>query len=137
MKSFSYLGKGWSFPPAFIKDKGVEMVSEDEDIRQSLSILLTTIPGERVFRYDYGCNIHQWVFGEINLSEKTLIIEMIEQAIYDFEPRIQVERVDIETKDAAEGLLWIDLHYLIPSVNSRRNMVFPFYFREGTNLKNG
>lgn len=110
------------------------MVSEEEDIQQSLSILFTTIPGERVFRYNYGCNIHQWVFGEITLSDKTLMTEMIEQAIWNFEPRIQTEKIEIDTKDISEGILWIILDYLIPKVNSRRNMVFPFYFKEGTNL---
>jgi len=134
MSNRSYLGTGWSFPPAFIKDKGIEMVTEEEDIEQSLRILFTTIPGERIFRYDYGCNINQWIFGEITLSEKTLITDTIEQAILLYEPRIQVERIDIDIKDAPEGLLRINLEYEILKVNSRRNIVFPFYFKEGTNL---
>lgn len=110
------------------------MANNEEDIEQSLRILFTTIPGERTFRYDYGCNIHQWIFGEITLSEKTLIADTIEQAILQYEPRIQVESIEIETKDVAEGILYIHLEYTIPKVNSRRNMVFPFYFKEGTNL---
>jgi len=134
MEKRSYLGTGWSFPPGFIKNQGVEMVNEEEDIRQSLHILFSTIPGERMFRFDYGCNIHRWVFGEINLSARTMIIETIEQAIEHFEPRIQVERTEIDTKDIAEGILWIHLEYTIPQVNSRSNMVYPFYFKEGTNL---
>lgn len=134
MEDRSYLGTGWSFPPAFIKGKGVEMVSEEEDIRQSLSILLSTLPGERTFRYDYGCNIRQWIFEEITLSEKTLIADTIEQAVLHFEPRVKMEKISIETDEMADGILHIHLEYLIPKVNSRRNMVFPFYFKEGTDI---
>ena len=37
----SFLGTGWSFPPAFDEHKGgIRMVSEEADIRQSLFILL-------------------------------------------------------------------------------------------------
>lgn len=134
MSEKSYLGTGWAFPPAFIKDKGVDMVSEEEDIRQSLMILLSTTPGERIFNFDYGCHIRKWVFDEINLSTKTLICDAIRQAIRLFEPRIQVENIQIETRDAGEGILWITINYLIPKVNSRRNMVYPFYYKEATNL---
>lgn len=110
------------------------MVSEEEDIRQSLHILFSTIPGERMFRFDYGCDIHQWVFGEINLSTCTLIEETIREAIDRYESRIRVEKIEVDTKDSAEGVLWVHLEYSIPQVNSRSNMVYPFYFKEGTNL---
>jgi len=134
MADKSYLGTGWAFPPAFIKDKGIDMAGEEEDISQSLNILFSTTPGERVFNYDYGCHIHKWVFDEINLSTKTLISDAIRQAIRLFEPRIRIENIDIDTRDIGDGILWITMDYLILQVNSRRNMVFPFYFREGTNL---
>jgi phage baseplate assembly protein W len=135
MNNKSFLGTGWAFPPAFIKNQGAEMVSEEEDIEQSLKILFSTNLGERIFRFDYGCNIRQWIFDDINLSTKTLMSETIEQAILDFEPRINVEKIEIETKDFADGILWINIEYSIPKINSRKNMVFPFYFKEGTNLK--
>ena len=129
-----YLGTGWAFPPAFVKQHGARMVSGDEDIRQSLEILFSTMPGERVFNFDYGCNIRQWVFEEMNLSVKTLIIDAIKHAILYFEPRIDVEHIDVEVKDPLEGILWLSLAYRIRQTNSRSNMVFPFYIAEGTNL---
>lgn len=130
----SFIGTGWGFPPRFTKGLGVEMVSLEEDIIQSLTILLSTTPGERIFRYDYGCNIRQWVFEEMNLSNETLIIENIEQAILFFEPRIEVEQISLDTKDELEGILWITIDYRIRETNSRSNMVYPYYFKEGTNL---
>lgn len=135
MKEFnSYLGTGWHFPPVFRKQTGVELVSAEEDIRQSLHILFSTSPGERVFRFDYGCNIRQWIFEGMDLSVKTLMIDTIKQAILYFEPRISVENVDVEIKDETEGVLWIHVDYMIHQTNNRSNIVYPFYFKEGTNL---
>ncbi|MBB4036627.1 hypothetical protein GGR21_002533 [Dysgonomonas hofstadii] len=130
----SYIGKGWTFPPRFIKGYGASMVSLEEDIKESLQILLGTTPGERIFRYDYGCSIRQWAFEEINLSTKTLIIDSIRQAIISFETRIDVENIHLGTTDISEGILWINIDYKVRQTNNRSNKVYPFYFKEGTNL---
>lgn len=130
----SYLGKGWAFPPAFIRGSGAEMVSEESCIRQSLQVLFLTAPGERIFRFDYGCRIRRWMFEEMDLSLKTLIIDSIKQSIIYYEPRIDVNKIEVETKEYREGILWINLDYTVRQTNNRSNMVFPFYFREGTNL---
>jgi phage baseplate assembly protein W len=130
----NFLGIGWAFPTAFVKGHGVQMASGEEDIEQSLEILFSTTPGERIYNFEYGCNIRQWVFEDRNLSTKTLIIEEIRRAILHFEPRIDVKKVDVEIKDPLEGILWINLEYSVRQTNSRSNKVFPFYFREGTNV---
>lgn len=125
---------GWAFPPHFTKENGVEMVSREEDIRQSLFILLSTTPGERIFRFDYGCNIRRWVFEDMTLSNETLIIDCISDAVLYYEPRIDVERIWLDTGDMQEGILRISIDYRIRETNSRSNMVYPYYFMEGTNL---
>jgi phage baseplate assembly protein W len=130
----NFLGTGWAFPPAFIKGHAAQMISGDEDIEQSLEILFSTAPGERIFNFDYGCNIRQWVFEDMDLSIKTLIADEIRRAILYFEPRIDVEKVEVETKNPLEGILWINLEYRVRQTNSRSNKVFPFYFKEGTNI---
>jgi phage baseplate assembly protein W len=130
----NFLGTGWAFPPSFIKGHAAQMVSGDEDIEQSLEILFSTTPGERIFNFEYGCNIRQWVFEDMDLSIKTLIADEIRRAILHFEPRIDVEKVEVETKDPLEGILWINLEYRVRQTNSRSNKVFPFYFKEGTNI---
>ncbi|WP_165041459.1 GPW/gp25 family protein [Dysgonomonas sp. ZJ709] len=134
MEDKPYLGIGWSFPVSFNKREGVSMSYGDSDIRESLKILLSTIPGERIFRPEYGCNIRQWTFSRMNLSEKTRIINTIEMAILEGEPRIILESVDVSIKDEREGILWISIDYLVSQTNSRSNMVYPFYIKEGTNL---
>lgn len=134
MDDRAYLGKGWAFPPEFIEGQGTGMVATEEDIRQSLAVLFSTSPGERIFRADYGCSLRRWVFTEMTLSEKTLIVDAIRQAVLFFEPRITVEAVDARVEDTAGGILWISLTYRVRQTNNRSNMVYPFYFREGTSL---
>lgn len=133
MSDKTYLGTGWGFPVRF-NQRGVHLVSDEEDIWESLRILFSTIPGERVFRYNYGCPIDKWVFSKIDLSERTMIIDIIEQAIREGEPRIITEAVEVEIRDAMEGILWIKIDFTIRQTNSRSSMVYPFYFLEGTQL---
>lgn len=133
MNDKTYLGTGWAFPVRF-NQLGVHLVSDEEDIWESLRILFSTIPGERVFRYNYGCPIDKWVFSKIDLSERTMIIDIIEQAIRDGEPRIVTDSVDVELRDPLEGILWIKVEFTIRQTNSRSSMVYPFYFLEGTQL---
>jgi len=133
MEDKTYLGTGWAFPVRF-SHKGVHLVSDEEDIYESLRILFSTIPGERVFRYNYGCPIDKWVFSKIDLSERTMIIDIIEQAIREGEPRIITDSVDVEVRDPLEGILWIKIEFTIRQTNSRKSMVYPFYFLEGTQL---
>ena len=133
MEDKTYLGTGWGFPVRF-NQRGVHLVSDEEDIWESLRILFSTIPGERVFRYNNGCPIDKWVFSKIDLSERTMIIDIIEQAIREGEPRITTDSVEVEIRDAMEGILWIKVEFTIRQTNSRSSMVYPFYFLEGTQL---
>ncbi len=134
LSPLNYLGSGWAFPPAFVNGFGAEMASAEEDIRQSLEILFSTMPEERIFNVEYGCPIHRWVFEKMDMSVETLIADAISRAILYFEPRIDVEKTEVKIKDPTEGILWIHLQYRVRQTNSRSNMVYPFYFKEGTNL---
>lgn len=130
----SFLGKGWSFPPTFNKAVGtVEMVSDEEDIRQSLNILLSTSLGERVMQPDYGCNLNDYVFEGLNSTTIGYIKERVANSILYYEPRIVVERIEVTSAgsvDNLEGRFLIDLTYSIPGTNSRFNYVYDFYKNE-------
>lgn len=134
-KFTSFLGTGWSFPPRFEKQtKKVTMVSEEDDIRESLIILLSTRPGERVMNPLYGCNLDDLIFAPLNLTLKTYVANLIETAILYFEPRIDLEKVQISENNDLEGELLLELDYKIRSTNTRRNLVYPFYRGEGTDV---
>ena len=73
MDTKSFLGTGWAFPPTFSSRANVAaMVSDEEDIHQSLRILLSTIPGERVHKPRFGCGIHKMVYEKMDSSTETL-----------------------------------------------------------------
>ncbi len=131
----SFLGRGWSFPPEFSKTNNTVVLTEDEtDIEKSLQILLSTRPGERVMVPDYGCNLDELLFKPLNLTVKTYVIDLIRTAILYHEPRIDVERIRIDESTDNDGILLICIDYLVRITNSRRNMVYPFYKEEGTEI---
>ena len=111
------------------------MVAEEEDIRESLMILLSTRPGERIMQPAYGCGLHAMVFETVNESTVTEIRDLIERAILFYEPRINLEGVEVEMEDVYEGRLDIRIDYTIRQTNTRSNMVYPFYFIEGTHVR--
>ncbi|MCJ8271640.1 MAG: GPW/gp25 family protein [Psychrosphaera sp.] len=129
----AFLGAGGSFPPQFNNPgNGISLVDGELDIKQSLHILLSTHPGERVMNPDYGCGIKAMVFDEINLSTVTQMKSLINKSVLFFEPRINLHSVDIDQRDSLEGTLYITLDYTVITTNSRANLVYPFYIMEGT-----
>ena len=128
----AFLAKGWSFPPTLTED-GVDMVAYEQDIEQSLYVLLSTSPGERVNRYDYGCPLRKYTFEVMDTEIVTQMRNDITRAILLFEPRITLEEVSFEKREE-EGVLLIKLVYTIVRTNNRSNMVYPFYFNEGTSI---
>lgn len=131
----SFLGRGWSFPPEFSKEsRAVKMLEDEVDIKSSLEILLSTRLGERVMLPGYGCNLEELLFSPLNLTLKTYVIDLIKTAILYHEPRIDVKKIDIDPTDELNGVLLINIEYIIRSTNSRMNMVFPFYKEEGNEL---
>lgn len=130
----SFLGTGWAFPPEFDKGSGtVELVSDVEDIRQSLHLLLSTSLGERVMQPTYGCNLKDYQFEPVNNTFLGFLEDMVERAILFFEPRIIVDKITItqpEDFELFQGVLRIKVDYLISNTNSRNNFVYDFYLRE-------
>jgi uncharacterized protein len=132
-KDGDFLGKGWAFPPSFDREEQtVTMATAEEDIRQSLYILLYTIPGERVMLPDYGCFLHNHVFDLMGETLITHLKGLIEHAILFFEPRVVLEEIAITIADSGTGRLEIVIDYRIIQTNTRNNMVIPFYLKEGT-----
>lgn len=129
----SFLGTGWSFPPTFAPaGADVQTVSGAEDIEQSLTILLGTRRGERVMQEDFGCDLSEFLFGEITQGLLGRVRSVIADAILHHEPRITLNDIDVSESGARDGLLLIALDYTIRATNSRYNMVYPFYLREAT-----
>jgi uncharacterized protein len=129
----SFLGSGWAFPPRF-SESGVAMVRAEQDIEESLFILLSTAPGERVMQPAYGCGLKLHVFDNLNESAIAIMKDVVSKAILFFEPRVVVENIAIQNLDVLEGKIAINIHYRVRATNNRYNLVYPFYFSEATNV---
>lgn len=130
----SFLGRGWSFPPEFEYSGNTRMAEKELDIRESLFILLSTTPGERIMHPDYGCGLNKLVFEPGNSALIRSIQDMVQYAILMFEPRIKLEHIDVEYS-SEEAVIYITIDYHIRQTNTRQNMVYPMYLIEGTNLQ--
>ncbi|MCG8346019.1 MAG: GPW/gp25 family protein [Chlorobiales bacterium] len=132
---YPFLGRGWSFPPAFDRNiPGVEMLEDEKDIASSLEILLSTLPGERVMLPQYGCNLDELLFESLDTRMKTLMADKVESAILYHEPRIELEKVVLDDSAGLEGIVLIRIEYRVKTTNSRFNLVFPYYKLEGTDV---
>jgi uncharacterized protein len=134
-QNLQFLGRGWSFPPRFIRDSGtVAMLEHEADIASSLEVLLQTARGERVMLPQYGCNLDELIFESLDTRMKTLMTDKIESAILYHEPRIELEKVNLDESRELEGVILIEIIYRVRTTNSRFNFVFPFYKLEGTDI---
>lgn len=134
-ENIAFLGTGWSFPPDFSKaQRGLQLVSDTEDIRQSLEILLSTRPGERITRPDYGCNLSRLLYEPLTTGLTTYCKDIIRTAILYHEPRIRLIQVELTPHKEQQEVIDISLEYLVKTTNTRNNYVYPFYLNEGTNI---
>ena len=128
-----FLGRGWAMPVALDSRTGrVAETQYDEDVRQSIRIIIETAPGERVMRPDFGCGIHELVFAPMDSETLQRVRSVIEEALRRYEARIEVIEVNVDAaQEASDGRLKIEVDYRIRRTNQVGNLVFPFYFREG------
>jgi phage baseplate assembly protein W len=131
MNDKNIIGTGWGFPPMFSKGLAtVEMSSGSLDINQALHLILSTRIGERVMRYDFGCDIHSLQFENISATMLSDLKHKISDAITLHEPRIILDGVVCSSPN--DGVLMIEIIYTIQNTNSRHNYVYPYYLKEAT-----
>lgn len=128
----NFLGRGWAMPVELEPRTGlVANVQHEEDIRQSIRIILETTPGERVMRPNFGCGIHEMVFDALDSTAIQRVRSIVEEALRRCEARIDVLDVVVEETPSEQGRLIVEIEYRVRKTNQTGNLVFPFYFREG------
>ena len=126
-----FLGRGWEFPVGVGPKGRIKTADQDDDIQQSIWIILSTAKGERLMRPDFGCGIHDHVFATIDTTSMGLIDASIREALAQWEPRIELTNVKVSPERAAEGQLLVAIDYRVRSTNNEFNLVYPFYMTEG------
>jgi Bacteriophage baseplate protein W len=128
----AFLGRGWKFPVQVDPTTGRIAMSEfEQDIRESISIILATAPGERVMRPDFGCGIHNLVFSTMSTITMGLFESRVREALTRFEARIEILNLEVFSKEPGKGKLEINLSCRVRDTNTEFNFVFPFYLTEG------
>ncbi len=129
----TFLGTGWTFPPTFSRQPATVVMSSDEDnIKQCLSVLFSTTIGERLMLATYGTGLRGHVFDALTTTLVNEIRSQVLKAVLDWEPRIDVIGIEIKELDPTKGHLAILIDFVVRQTNSRSNMVYPFYLDEAT-----
>lgn len=114
-----YLGTGWAFPFGFKSSTGgVAVSSAEENIRQCISVILSTRPGERQMLPDFGCRLHELLFAPNTRATSALIAHHVREALMRWEPRIEILEVHAEPEQ--NGSVSVEVEYLIRATNSRQ-----------------
>jgi phage baseplate assembly protein W len=125
-----YLGVGWAFPPK-PSAGGLRYARYEEDIEQAIQIILLTARGERVMLPEFGAGLRDFVFEPNSEATRARIEEVVRKALVDWEPRIDLERVEVTPGDAGPNVVLIHVDYVVRATNSFYNRVYPFYLLEG------
>ena len=129
----SFLGRGWKFPVRVDPGTGKILMSEhEEDIHESIRIILHTAKGERMMRPDFGCGVHDYVFASPDSTTMRLMETSIIEAIQKWEPRVHEVQVTIKMDEYEPAKLRINVQYVVRTTNNLFNQVYPFYLYEGS-----
>ncbi len=132
MAENKFLGTGCKFPVEIDPATGRFMtVSGDRSVKESIYLILMTQRTERLVRPSFGSDIMNYTFMDTGTTMMSILRRNITQTIMDQEPRVADLDVTTEYRDK-QGVIYINLEYLVRDTNTRDNMVFPFYLDNGT-----
>jgi len=133
MNNRQFLGRGVKFPLQIDPGTGkLAMVSEEEDIKEAIGIILRTNHGERVMRPSFGTNAMDYVFSAMSADTVNRIVYDVRNQLLDQERRIREVDVFCREADGRTGRLVLEIAYTVIHTNNRFNHVYPFYVTEGS-----
>lgn len=126
----AHLGVGWAFPVKPRKGR-LELARFEEDIEQAIQIILLTARQERVMLPEFGAGLRNFVFEPNSPATHRSLEETARQALIDWEPRIDLDRVEVTADPEHPNRLLIHVDYVVRATNTFYNRVFPFFLLEG------
>jgi Bacteriophage baseplate protein W len=122
-----FVGSGWAFPLRTSVTGSFALVSDEREIAEAIRLILGTSIGERPMRHEFGSRIYEFVFDEADASTAARLAYAVREALDRWEPRIDLDAVNVTVDEDNRNLLYIDINYHIKDDNDPRNLVFPFY----------
>ncbi len=127
LRNKEFLGQGLSFPLQVNSRGEIALVGGERDIEQAIRTIMETSPGERVMRPEFGCRIHELVFAPNNAATEGLLIHYIQEALERWEPRIDVQEIEVSTDLDGGAVLLAEIKYLVKDTHDPRSIVYPFF----------
>jgi uncharacterized protein len=126
----SFLGVGWAFP---VKPLGGRLgfAAYEDDVEQAIQIILLSERGERPMLPEFGGGLRRFLFEPNSPATHRSIETTVRNALIDWEPRIDLDRVLVTPDEDRPDLLLIHVDYVVRATNSFYNRVYPFYLLEG------
>jgi phage baseplate assembly protein W len=128
--SKAFLGVGWAFPPKPVGGR-LRFAAYEEDVEQAIQIILLSERGERPMLPTFGGGLRSYVFEPNSPATRHAIERVVRGALIDWEPRIDVDRVEVTASEDQPNLVLIHVDYVVRATNSFYNRVYPFYLLEG------
>jgi hypothetical protein len=125
-----FLGRGWKFSVGVDETGKIALSEFEQDIRESIRLILLTARGERVMRPDFGAGLHEFVFSTMSATNLGSMQTAVREALIKWEPRIQLLEVKVAPDAGEIGKLLINIDYRVRVTNNRFNLVFPFFLKE-------
>jgi phage baseplate assembly protein W len=122
-----FLGRGWRFPIAPDAGGGLGYVDGDDNVGQSLVLLLSTAAGERAMRPAFGTNARELVFAPGSVVNLRALEIRVRETVRDFEPRVRLVEVSVAPDATEPERVDIEVTYTVRRTNTRSSVVFPYY----------
>jgi len=115
----SLYGKSLAFPPR-VGANGQMAWSEGEDnIRESIGLILRTRPGERLMLPEFGCALERYLFEPNTISTLRLIQEEVKRAISRWEPRVRLDDIVVETNARDVRVVDVTIFFTLIATQTR------------------
>jgi phage baseplate assembly protein W len=122
-----FVGAGWAFPMGVDARGGIALARREQELEQAMRLILATYPGERPMRPEFGSRLRDYIFRSATIDTAAELSNEVRKALLRWEPRVNIEYVDVKVDPVERNTLYIDVSYQVKHENDKRNLVFPFY----------
>ncbi len=121
MDNRSIFGQCMAFPPRVGPDGRMAWSVGETNVHESIRIILSTEPGERLRLPAFGAGLRRFLFEPNTLATHTLIKQAIGEALKRWEPRIQLESVEVaaDSQDTESAIATLTYRLVATQVQER------------------
>lgn len=110
-KTQSIYGQGLSFPLRVGANGRLVFSAGEDNVRESIRLILLTEPAERVMLDEFGCGLRRFLFEPNTPATRALIKERVTRAITRWEPRVRLGDVSVEADPQDDRVIHISLQF--------------------------